>query len=75
MKIILNHKRKAKIVEDIINNLSLIKSYLDIQRLQEYIDFEDVIIQLKQSIKISENLYEELSYLYRKLSENNEEKN
>ncbi len=60
--------------EEAIDNLSLIKSYLEIKRLQEYIDFEDVIIQLKQSIRIAQNLYTELNYLYRKLSEKNEKK-
>ncbi len=60
--------------EEAIDNLSLIKSYLEIKRLQEYIDFEDVNIQLKQSIRIAQNLYTELNYLYRKLSEKNEKK-
>ncbi len=67
MKIILNHKVKVKMAEEAINYLSLVKSYLEVKKIQEYIDLEDVIIQLKLSIEISHRLYKELKYLYERL--------
>lgn len=69
MKVILNHKMRVKTSEDIINNLMMVKSYLEIKNLQEYIEFEDVIRQLKQTIKTSQELYNELIFLYRKIIE------
>lgn len=69
MKVILNHKTRVKISEEIISNLSMVKAYLDVKRLQEHIDFEDIIFQLSQSIKLSKKLYEELRFLYGKLDE------
>lgn len=75
MKIILNHKTKAKMAEEAINYLSLVKSYLEVKKLQEYIDYEDIIIQLGISIKTSQKLYKELKYLYKNLGGNYEKKN
>lgn len=69
MKVILNHKTRVKTSEDIINNLMMVKSYLEIKNLQEYIEFEDVIKQLRRTIKSSQELYDELVFLYRKLDD------
>lgn len=68
MKVILNHKMRVKTSEDIINNLLMIKSYLEIKSLQKYIELEDIIYQLNHTIKLSHNLYNELTFLYRKLA-------
>lgn len=67
MKAILNHKTRVKASEDIINNLMLVKSYLEVKNLQEYIDYEDVLQQLSQSIRLSQKLYNELLFLYREV--------
>ncbi len=75
MKIVLNHNTKVKMAEKVINYLSLVKSYLKVNKLQEYIYYEDVIIQLEVSIKTSQELYKELKYLYKNLGGNYEKKN
>ena len=67
MKVILNHKSRTKNAEVIINNLIMVKSYLESKKLQEYIDFDDIIYQLQESIKLSQNLYNELNFLYSKV--------
>lgn len=38
---------KTKIATKAINYLSVTKSYFEIKRLQKYIDFEDILYQLK----------------------------
>ncbi len=65
MKVILNHKTKVLTAENIINNMKMIKSYLEVKNLQKYIEFEDIITQLQQSIKASQELYNELAILYK----------
>lgn len=65
MKVILNHKAKVLTTENIINNMKMIKSYLEVKNLQKYIEFEDIITQLQQSIKASQELYNELVVLYK----------
>lgn len=69
MKIILNHKTRIETSDNIVNNLVMIQSYLKSKSLQEYIDYEDIIDKLKQSILQSQQLYSELTFLYRKLGE------
>lgn len=65
MKVILSHKTRVLTAENIIANMNMIKSYLDVKNLQKYIDFEDIITQLHDSIKASQELYNELVVLYK----------
>lgn len=65
MKVILSHKTRVLTTEKIISNMNMIRSYLDVKNLQRYIEFEDIIIQLQESIKASQELYNELVVLYK----------
>lgn len=65
MKVILNHKTRVLTSENIISNMKMIKSYLEVKNLQKYIEFEDIITQLQVSINTSQKLYNELMVLYK----------
>lgn len=65
MKVILNHKTRVLTSENIISNMKMIKSYLEVKNLQKYIEFEDIITQLQVSINASQKLYNELMVLYK----------